>query len=216
MPLPIVEANITRLISRLFDVRHAVDSSAGRKQLWETAAELVPTKRAAEFNSALMDFGALVCRKVPQCSACPVRVFCRAPDPENLPIKKPRPSVKCLTEQHSLTIKSGRLLLQQCTNRWRGMWMLPPFPSEGGSKRDRAIYSSVFPFTNHRITLQVFGGDRGHLAVVREKSELPYSAAAETQQPPRRWFGISQLNTIPIPSPHRRAITELLQLDVES
>src|SRR5438067_1065916 len=42
-PLPIVEANITRVIARLFDVRTPVDSGAGRERLWNTAQSLVPT-----------------------------------------------------------------------------------------------------------------------------------------------------------------------------
>src|SRR5438067_10936693 len=60
-PAPIVETNSARVLSRLFDLRIPIDSSAGQKILWNHAASLLPKKDAAIYNSALLDLGALVC-----------------------------------------------------------------------------------------------------------------------------------------------------------
>jgi A/G-specific adenine glycosylase len=193
--MPIVEANITRVIARLFNVEIPVDSTAGREQLWQTAASLVPKRDPAKFNSALMDLGALVCGRTPRCVICPVHHFCRAKQPELLPRKKPRPRLKCLTESHSFALRRGRILLEQCTDRWRGMWMLPPFQPNGS--RDRQIHSSLFPFTHHRVTLRVFR-----------------KTAARHPTNRQRWISVRDLETTPIPSPHRRAINACLQLSV--
>src|SRR6266513_5018367 len=59
--VPIVEANTSRVLSRLFDLQIPIDSTAGRNALWGRAARLVPKKSPALFNSALLDLGALVC-----------------------------------------------------------------------------------------------------------------------------------------------------------
>jgi A/G-specific adenine glycosylase len=193
--VPIVETNITRVVARLFDIKIPVDSVAGREQLWQTAELLVPRTNPARFNSALMDLGALVCRGTPQCDACPVQDFCRASDPRSLPVKKPAPDLKRLTESHSLTVHQRRILLEQCTHRWSGMWMLPPFRRAGRVKP--AIHSSVFPFTHHRITLRVFQDNK-----IRGRSHR------------QRWVPIDQLHRMPIPSPHRRAIDACLSFDV--
>src|SRR5207237_1054469 len=104
-PVPIVETNIARTMARLFDIRVPIDSAAGRAQLWSAAASLVPKRNAGRLNSGLMDLGALVCRKQPQCHSCPVHQFCQSTNPESLPIKRPRPKLKRLTESHRFSIK---------------------------------------------------------------------------------------------------------------
>src|SRR5437762_12488798 len=59
--VPIVEANIARVLSRVFDLQTPIDTSAGRERLWSVAAQLVPRRNAGQHNSALMELGALVC-----------------------------------------------------------------------------------------------------------------------------------------------------------
>ena len=196
--VPIVEANTSRVLARLFNLQIPIESASGRKSLWGYAAPLVPRKSSATYNSALLDLGALVClASKPKCGICPVKKFCRAKNPQSLPIKRPRPATKQLVEKHSFVIRNDRLLLTQSANRWRGMWILPPL--QLGSKTNGAIYKATFPFTNHRVTLQIFR--------YRER---------KIDNSPKRWFAFRKLDSIPIPSPHRRAIDALLGLNVSS
>ena len=191
-PAPIVETNSARVLSRLFDLRIPIDSSAGQKIVWDRAATLVPRKDAVTYNSALLDLGALVCLPPnPKCGVCPVKKFCRAQNPESLPVKRPRPKTKRLIEKHALVVKQNKVLLQTAGHRWRGMWILPPL--NGHSNGSRAIYKAAFPFTNHRITLQIF-----------------CAPARKLENSGSRWFSRRKLESIPIPSPHRRAIEQLI------
>jgi A/G-specific adenine glycosylase len=191
-PVPIVEANSARVLSRLFDLRIPIDSSAGQSRIWTHAAELVPKKSAATYNSALLDLGALVCLpRNPKCTLCPVKKFCRARDPESLPVKRARPAMKRLTEKHALIVSQNKILLQSANQRWRGMWVLPPL--NGNSNRDCAIYKARFPFTNHQITLKIFAARQRKI-----------------DNRTQRWFSRAELASIPIPSPHRRAIEQLI------
>lgn len=191
-PVPIVEANIARLFSRLIDLQIPIDSAAGRATLWNAAAALVPKRRAAEYNSALMDLGALICvSRQPKCVECPVKKYCRAKVPAALPMKTSRAPTQFLTEQHLFASRRGRVLLEQSAARWCGMWILPPLPK---TQTDRPLHTSEFPFTHHRITLAVYRqSPRGVLG------------------PAQRWFPIGALNSIPMPSPHRRAMETLLR-----
>jgi A/G-specific adenine glycosylase len=191
-PVPIVEANTSRVLARLFNLRIPIDSASGQNSLWKYAASFVPRKSSAAYNSALLDLGALICLpRKPKCGICPVRKFCRAKSPQSLPIKRPRPGTKQLVEKHSFVIRNDKLLLAQSANRWRGMWILPQL--NGSSKNNGAIYQAIFPFTNHRITLRVY----------RRRS---HKAREQTQ----RWFSRREMDSIPIPSPHRRALMALL------
>ena len=58
--VPIVEANTSRVLARLFNLRRSIDSEQGRRILWQHAASLLPKSAAADFNSALLDLGALI------------------------------------------------------------------------------------------------------------------------------------------------------------
>lgn len=189
-PVGILEANTTRLLARLFNVTAPVDASLGREQLWKHADRIVPKQNAGQFNSALMDLGALVCGPHrPRCTVCPVQSFCRAKDPASLPRKKPRPAMKNLTERHSFALRRGKVLLQSCDHRWRGMWMLPALET---LPQSRAAYSSTFSFTHHRIRLEAFRDSR-----VRRSRQ-------------RTWFDLDKLDRLPMPNPHRRALHALL------
>jgi A/G-specific adenine glycosylase len=190
--VPIVEANIARLLARLFDVRIPIDASRGRETLWQRAKELLPTRGAATHNSALMDLGALVCGLRPTCVVCPVRSFCRAAEPSRLPIKRARPSIVLGTEHHGFSVRRGRVLLEQSQDRWRGMWMLPRLTTVPPGRKP--LHVSEFPFTNHRITLAVF----------------PETKTGRSARSFQRWFPIDGLDSIPLPSPHRRALQMLI------
>ncbi len=190
--VPIVEANTARLFARLQNMHVRIDCGAGRERLWNFAASLLPPRNAAIYNSALMDLGALICTPgEPDCAVCPVRVFCHAIDPGSLPIKAPRPSVKLLTEDHHLSFDQANVVLEQSNDRWRGMWILPR--RRVTSEPTQVLYSAEFPFTKHRITLRV--------------CEAPASAETDANH---RAFPLHELDAIPMPSPHRRALTALL------
>ena len=188
--VPVVDANIARVVSRLFNITAPIDTAAGRDEVWERAEQLVPKRKPGRFNSALMDLGATVCLpRNPQCGICPVKRFCRAPNPLVLPKKRKRPALRRLTEHHAVAVRRDRILLQSCTERWRGMWMLP---EARGSLLTRPVHVAKFPFTNHQITLRVF------------------ARPPAQKQPNQRWFSLRELDSIPIPSPHRRAINAVL------
>lgn len=193
-PVPIVEANTARVLARLFNFRESIDFSAARRTLWRHAASLLPKSQGCAFNSALLDLGALVCvARKPKCALCPAKAFCRATDPAALPVKKSRRETKLLIETHALIVKRGRILLEQSSHRWRGMWILPPVEinSERSRLRMRPVYQSVFPFTHHRVTLAVY-------------RRPPPTQIARQQQ----WF--VSTNDAAMPSPHRRALDALL------
>ncbi len=76
---PLLDANVERLFVRLLDIDHPVKRSPVQKILQQTAHALLPTGHARQFNQALMEFGALVCKpRQPQCRNCTLKKFCRA------------------------------------------------------------------------------------------------------------------------------------------
>jgi A/G-specific adenine glycosylase len=71
VPVAAVDTNARRIIERRDGRRRTASELAQR------AAEMLPTERAAQFNQAMMELGAMVCRpRRPVCGACPVRNGC--------------------------------------------------------------------------------------------------------------------------------------------
>jgi len=79
LPFPAVDGNVMRVYSRLFGITTPIDSTEGKKKLYEVAAELVPAKNPGTYNQAVMELGALICLPSnPVCEDCPVREACYA------------------------------------------------------------------------------------------------------------------------------------------
>lgn len=74
---PIVDGNITRVISRLRSLNSDSKSKQSIHQQWLLAEQLVDCERPGEFNQALMELGALVCTsRNPECMKCPIEKHC--------------------------------------------------------------------------------------------------------------------------------------------
>ena len=76
---PILDTNAARVLARVFAVRVRGGRAALQRRLWDVAERVTPRGSARDFNQAIMDLGATVCRaRNPQCPACPVLHECRS------------------------------------------------------------------------------------------------------------------------------------------
>lgn len=67
----VVDGNVYRLLSRLFGIQKAVDSSEGKKAFASLAKELIDEKYPGDYNQAIMEFGSQHCRlHEPFCNSC--------------------------------------------------------------------------------------------------------------------------------------------------
>ncbi|WP_188621823.1 A/G-specific adenine glycosylase [Flavobacterium suaedae] len=70
-PVPVVDGNVYRVLSRYFGIETDISSPSAKKEFREVAAQHLPPKQASEFNQAMMEFGALQCvPKSPDCESC--------------------------------------------------------------------------------------------------------------------------------------------------
>ena len=75
---PILDTNVRRVLFRVFIGQGDVRASAMERRLWDISSRVLPKGQAWAFNSALMDFGAILCTAYqPQCTTCPMMSFCR-------------------------------------------------------------------------------------------------------------------------------------------
>lgn len=97
LPHAVVDGNVYRVLSRVFHVRIPMDTGEGKKYFQELANELLIPKKAAEYNQAIMEFGALYCRpQNPDCENCAMNSLCLAyskKSVKSLPVRSKRTKV---------------------------------------------------------------------------------------------------------------------------
>ncbi len=80
----VIDANVTRVYARLFDIDVPVKEKKAKDQIARIANELLPVGLSRLYNQALMELGGLVCTpKTPKCSLCVLSGFCLARLQEN-------------------------------------------------------------------------------------------------------------------------------------
>lgn len=70
----VVDTNVRRVIGRLIYGGRKVHD----RKIWASAEDLISADRPGDFNQAVMDLGATVCKpRIPDCPRCPLRTRCR-------------------------------------------------------------------------------------------------------------------------------------------
>lgn len=79
LPYAVVDGNVYRVLSRLFEISTPIDSVKGKKEFFELAQELLDKRTPDLYNQAMMDLGAMVCLpSTPLCEDCPLQSLCQS------------------------------------------------------------------------------------------------------------------------------------------
>ncbi len=229
---PAVDANVERVLARLFDVDDPVKSSQAQQFFWETARSLIPPGRAREFNQALMEFGALVCGKRPACMTCPLTEHCEAHYlgvVEHRPVPAKRKPPTPLATSTGVLVHRGRVFIQRRPEDkvWGGLWEFPG----GGQEPDETAEQCVtrefaeeldwrvrveekiavirHGYTTFKVTLSAyllrFAEDDLGGAALQEDMPAPTLRAADEG----RWVRFEELSTYAFPAGHRKLIDQM-------
>jgi A/G-specific adenine glycosylase len=90
--VPVVDGNIERVVTRLFEIQQPLPQA--KPAITERVAKLTPPDRPGDFAQAMMDLGATICTpRKPSCMICPLQSDCGAAqsgNPEIYPFKSPK------------------------------------------------------------------------------------------------------------------------------
>ena len=80
IPVPAVDGNVLRVISRIEESREDILKAQTKRRIRQELTEIMPASEPGVFNQALMDLGAMIClpNGMPKCEACPLRHLCLA------------------------------------------------------------------------------------------------------------------------------------------
>ena len=130
-PVAVVDGNVYRVLSRYYGIETPIDSTEGKKGFQALAQSLLPINEPADYNEAIMDFGATQCTpNSPHCSACPLCETCVAFHEQRineLPVKSKKVKQR---ERHFTYLYieyEGKIAIHQrgAGDIWQGLWEFP-------------------------------------------------------------------------------------------
>jgi A/G-specific adenine glycosylase len=191
----VLDGNVTRVLTRLFDITADVTLSATKKRLWESAETLVPATRPGDYNQAIMELGQRICTpRAPLCHDCPVAHHCLAQQRGTQlerPVRPPRKRTPHFDVVAGVIFRAdGRFLIAQRPQDGLlgGLWEFPGGKREAGESLPAALHREIaeeldiliavgeplepikHAYTHFRITLHPFlaafaTGEVQHLGV---------------------------------------------------
>ncbi|MCH7401436.1 A/G-specific adenine glycosylase [Belliella kenyensis] len=127
----VVDGNVFRVLGRYFGLSEDISSGSGKRAFESLANEQISLENPAEYNQAIMEFGALHCTpKNPACTSCPLQAGCFAFKEnlvQELPIKLGKVKVKTRYFNY-LYIKCGTQVIvrqRQSGDIWQGLYDFP-------------------------------------------------------------------------------------------
>ena len=131
IPVPAVDGNVLRVISRVLYRRDNILDAKVKRRIEGEIKEILP-ERTGDFNQSLMELGATVClpNGAPKCNECPLQELCRAHlvgDEESLPVKTKAKKRKIEQRTVFLLVCDGKIALRKRPEKGllAGLWELP-------------------------------------------------------------------------------------------
>ena len=226
-PVPLLDGNVIRVLTRLFGLDGDPRQRLTNDQLWQLAGALVAgadataglangeRRACSHLNQSLMELGALVCTpRAPRCAACPVARLCvarAAGQPEAYPRLAARPAVTRRRMFAFVASRHGRFLVRQ---RGAGvvnahLWEFPsaevdPHPAEPATVAGAVLGAPCDGLTpwcvvRHAIT-------RHRITVEVFRVSLPHAPALVDGF---AWQTLAQMEALAFSAAHKRILDRL-------
>lgn len=218
LPYPIMDGNVKRVLTRYHGISGYPGLGPIEKQLWLHAEQHMPQTDTARYTQAIMDLGALVCRRSqPDCPACPLQDDCVAHrDGLTDSLPSPRPAKTLPTRQTVMIIlrdQNHRYLLQKrpVDGIWPGLWSLPEATDPGGAWHTAGRYARLDDALALESFDHIFSHYRLRIEPLLFDSVQAVPAVADGGE--HRWYPHDELLHLGLPAPVRQLLQRCKDLN---
>jgi A/G-specific adenine glycosylase len=200
LPHAVVDGNVFRVLSRIFGIDIPIDSTEGKKYFAKLANELIDKKRAGVYNQAIMDFGAMICKPVPQCDQCVFNKSCYAllnKKINELPVKEKKISIKKRWFYYLLIEHKNQLAIRQRTAKdiWQQLYEFPMIENTQDIEQDKILAKAenqnwfipgkyevvtLSPVYKQQLSHQLIAGRFIHIRVKNKPNQADWQWVNET------------------------------------
>ncbi len=131
----VVDGNVYRFLSRLFDLPTPIDSTQGKKEFQLLADQLIEKADPGIHNQAMMEMGSLICAPNPNCEQCPVQVHCLSLKNGTIkerPVKSKKTKVRDRYFHYLIYSFEEKTIITKRTEKgiWQNMYQFPLIETE--------------------------------------------------------------------------------------
>jgi A/G-specific adenine glycosylase len=220
---PLLDGNVKRVLSRVFDIDADIQQTATVTRMWQLSEALLSeTDDPYSYNQAIMELGATVCLpKNPRCLLCPVKSFCTAAE-RGTQHQRPVKGGKKVSPHYDIGVgviwKDGQVLIQQrpAEGLLGGLWEFPGGKQEAGEALPETVSREIeeelgiavhvrepittvkHAYTHFKITLHAFHCDY--------LDGTPKPKACQTW----RWVNPDQLSNYAFPKANKTVLEKVV------
>ncbi len=160
---PVLDGNVYRLISRIFQIENVINNSKAIKVFKGILEKLISKENPGDFNQAIMDYGSLICKpKNPNCLKCIFKKDCLSFNFKTIskfPVKKNSISKKLRTFNYLVVIdSSNRIVINKRSENdiWHNLYEFPMIETKEKINKNDIIkhLASKYSINSNFITPQ--------------------------------------------------------------
>ena len=150
LPHAVVDGNVYRVLSRLFDIDTPININEGQTDFAKIADDLLNREQPGLHNQAMMEFGALQCTpRNPNCLLCPLQAQCLAFANQTVmqrPVKLQKLKVTTRYFNYLVFRMEGNVYLHKRSGNdiWKNLYDFPCIESENPMTVEEVIASEKF------------------------------------------------------------------------
>jgi A/G-specific adenine glycosylase len=170
LPYAAVDGNVYRVLSRLYGIEMAIDSTNGKKYFQKLAQESMNSAPPEIYNQAIIEFGALQCiPKNPNCDTCPFLSTCYAYKNklvDQLPNKSKQIKTKNRYFYYLFLSCETRFLIEkrELKDIWKNLYQYPLIEYSKAISHDGLMQTIEWKklFKNQKLTIRRVSGNIIH------------------------------------------------------
>ncbi|MBS0654278.1 MAG: A/G-specific adenine glycosylase [Verrucomicrobia bacterium] len=214
-----VDANVLRVLTRLFEIRDDIGKIATQKNVREIAEKILPDKEPWVISEALIELGACICKQKPNCAHCPLQASCKSfknGSEQEIPFKARRTQYEALFREVAVIMCGTSVLVRQGKKGQpcAGLFEFPYFETVPSGLLPDVVEKRIAQDLTLTASFQQYLEEQFHSFTRFRVTLYPklFEVATNKPVPGCSWYPLDKVDQLTFSSGHRRVLRSLLEV----